>query len=79
MQVYLKLLANYRDLLPEKTIGNQISIDVPEGTSPETVLEMFSVPPVPESVILVNGNSITSGGHLVEGDVICVFSAMAGG
>lgn len=79
MQIYIKLLANYRNYLPEGTNGDQISIVVPEDIRPETVLEIFSIPPIPESVVLINGRTIVPGEPINEGDVICAFSAMAGG
>lgn len=79
MQITIKLLANYRNFLPEGINGNEISIDVPEDIHPEKVLEIFSIPPIPESVVLINGRTMVPGESLNEGDVICAFSAMAGG
>ena len=79
MQIYIKLLANYRSNLPEGANRDQISIVVPEGISSEKILEMFSLPPIPESVVLINGRTIIPGEPINEGDVICAFSAMAGG
>lgn len=79
MQIYIKLLANYRSYLPEGTNGHQISITVTEGIHPEEILEMFSIPPIPESVVLINGRTMIPGEPLSEGDVVCAFSAMAGG
>ncbi|PKO11403.1 MAG: hypothetical protein CVU40_01285 [Chloroflexi bacterium HGW-Chloroflexi-2] len=79
MQICIKLLANYRNNLPEGTNGDQISIDVPEDIRPEKILEMFSIPPIPESVVLINGRTMVPGEPLNEGDVVCAFSAMAGG
>ncbi|MBE0687940.1 MAG: hypothetical protein IH585_18255 [Anaerolineaceae bacterium] len=79
MQICVKLLANYRIFLPEGTGGNEISIDVPEDIRPEKILQMFSIPPIPESVVLINGRTMVPGESLSEGDIICAFSAMAGG
>ncbi len=79
MQVCIKLLANYRNNLPAGTTGDQIFIDVPEDSIPETILDMLALPPIPESVVLINGKTIVPGELLKEGDVICAFSAMAGG
>jgi sulfur carrier protein ThiS len=79
MQIFIKLLANYRNYLPESTKGNQISMDVPEDIRIEKVLDFFPIPPVPESVVLINGRTMVPGESLKEGDVICAFSAMAGG
>ncbi|PKO06916.1 MAG: hypothetical protein CVU41_04670 [Chloroflexi bacterium HGW-Chloroflexi-3] len=79
MKIYIKLLANYRNYLPEGTNGDQISIVVPEDICPEEILDMFSLPPIPESVVLINGRTMVPGEPINEGDVICAFSAMAGG
>jgi hypothetical protein len=79
MRVHIKLLANYRSLLPPGTPGDQISILVPEGSFIESILEMFKIPPIPESVILINGMTFNPEEPLQEDDVICVFPAMAGG
>ena len=79
MHVHLKLLANYKNQLPPDTYGNQITILVPEGSFPETILKLYSIPPIPESVILINGKTLCPDEPLQEDDVICAFPAMAGG
>ena len=79
MYITLKLLANYREYLPEGTIGNQICIEVAPNTFPQMILDMYSLPPLPESVILINGKSPKLSQALVEGDEVCIFSAIAGG
>lgn len=79
MKIKVKLLANYQDYLPRGSKGNQVAIEVEQSTSPEMVLDLFSLPPLPESVILVNGKSPDFSKSLQEGDEVCIFSAMAGG
>lgn len=79
MLVHIKLLANYRNLLPPGTTGDQISILVPEGSFTASIMKMFNIPPMPESVILINGMTLNPEKPLQEDDVICVFPAMAGG
>jgi molybdopterin converting factor small subunit len=79
IKVKVKLLANYKDYLPEVSKSNQITIDVDKNTIPEQILHLFSLPPIPESVILVNGKSPDFSKLLQEGDEVCIFSAMAGG
>lgn len=79
MKITIKLLATYREYLPEGTTGNQIEINVAPNTSPQNILDMYSLPPLPESVILVNGKSPKLSQALVEGDEVCIFSAIAGG
>lgn len=79
MQIFVKLLANYQIYLPEGINGNQVSIEVPENSTPEDVIRLFSIPPIPESVVLINGRTMIPGQALKQGDVVCAFSAMAGG
>jgi molybdopterin converting factor small subunit len=79
MKILVKLIANYRDYLPEGSKSNQTTIEVDKNTLPDQILDIFSLPPIPESVILVNGKSPDFSKTLQEGDEVCVFSAMAGG
>lgn len=79
MNIKVKLLANYREFLPKGFNGNQITIEVDKNTLPDQILDIFSLPSIPESVILINGKSPDFSKTLQEGDEVCVFSAMAGG
>ena len=79
MLIWINFLANFINNLPEGTNGDRISIDVLENIRPEKILEIFSIQPIPESVVLINGRTMVPGKPLKEGDVICAFSAMAGG
>ncbi len=79
IQIHIKLLANYRVYLPPESNGNEFCISVSEETTPETILDMLSIPPIPESVVLINGKTCQPQEKFQEGDVICLFSAMAGG
>lgn len=79
IKVKVKLLANYKDYLPKDSNCNQITIEVEVNTLPDQILDLFSLPCIPESVILVNGKSPDFTKTLQEGDEVCVFSAMAGG
>ena len=79
MKITLKLIANYRKLLPEGTQGNIIELDVPYRTTPEEVLGKYDVPLDSSSVILVNGHVPNMNQELQEGDVVSAFPAMAGG
>ena len=77
--ITLKLLATYRQLLPEGTGGNTCRLDIPDGSTVEEILARYDVPLGGESVILVNGHSPEPGQVLEAGDVLCAFSAIAGG
>lgn len=79
VRINVKLLATYRNVLPQGSKDSQTFIEVDHNTFPEMVLTIFSLPPIPESVILVNGKSPNLSRPLQDGDEICVFPAMAGG
>jgi sulfur carrier protein ThiS len=79
MKVSVKLLATYRDKLPEGTTGNTCTIELPEGCTYAAVLEYFNIENDETNVVLVNGLTPEPGERLEEGDTVCVFSAMAGG
>jgi sulfur carrier protein ThiS len=79
IQIHIKLLANYQNYLPPESERNEFSISVSEETTPESILNLFSIPPIPESVVLINGKTSQPKEKLHEGDEICIFSAMAGG
>lgn len=80
INVRLKLFASYRQHLPPNSQGFACDLGVPAGTRAIDLLSRFDVPTGDgASVILVNGRSVEPEQVLVEGDVIAVFPAMAGG
>ena len=79
MKISVKLLSTYRNKLPDGTKGNSVSIDIPDGFSLEDVLKKFNIAYDQTNVVLVNGLTPEDGQSLIEGDEVCVFSAMAGG
>ncbi|HKJ26342.1 MAG TPA: MoaD/ThiS family protein [Anaerolineales bacterium] len=79
MKISVKLLATYRDKLPPDAEGSTCIIEVPEGSRVDIVLERFEISNDNTNVILVNGHSPENSQSLKEGDVVCIFSAMAGG
>lgn len=79
MKVSVKLLATYRKLLPEGTAGNTCIIEIPNGSTYESVLAYFAIENDETNVVLVNGRNPKPEDRLSEGDTVAVFSAMAGG
>ena len=79
MKVSVKLLATYRNRLPEGTTGNTCVLELPEDSTYLAVLSYFQIENDDTNVVLVNGSTPEKGDRLKEGDTICVFSAMAGG
>ncbi|PKO12493.1 MAG: hypothetical protein CVU39_23695 [Chloroflexi bacterium HGW-Chloroflexi-10] len=79
MQIQLKLLANYRTHLPQHAEDNTIPLTLPDNFLADGLFELYHLPPIPESVMLINGLTPKEEQLLQEGDVICIFPAMAGG
>lgn len=79
MQVYVKLIATYREHLPKGTEGNLITVVVSPGARVMDVLIPFGIPLDDSSVIVLNGLSVDLNTPVSEGDVVSAFSAIAGG
>jgi molybdopterin converting factor small subunit len=88
VQITFKLFATLSDYLPAQLdeharVGNQIALDVPEGTAVQAVIDRFHMPRALVHLVLVNGNYIPPAeraGHLLhEGDALAVWPPIAGG
>lgn len=80
MKVHVKFLASFRKLLPPEAKNNKFEVEVQEGTTIANLMSRYGVPITEDSVFLVNGITPTSlDQELVNGDVVAVFSAVAGG
>ncbi|MGC9333757.1 MAG: MoaD/ThiS family protein [Anaerolineae bacterium] len=79
MKVSLKLFATFRQYLPPEAKGSVVELEVSPGTRVSELLSGAGVPLQESPMILVNGRGIDSDQVLVEGDVVAVFPAMAGG
>ena len=80
MRITVKLIATYRKLLPEGTVGNKTEIDVLEGATVADVLGQFGVPLDDTTATAVNGiTTLPLSTVLKEGDELAAFNAVAGG
>ncbi len=88
MQITFKAFATLRDYLPRQgdphaRVGNEIALDVPEGTAVQAVIDRFHMPRALVHLVLVNGNYIPPGeraGHpLRDGDALAIWPPIAGG
>ena len=79
MRITVKLLVNYKDMLPPGTAGNTIELEVPYGTTVAEAVARFDVPLDDTSVIVLNGLSVELNTPVSEGDIVAAFSAIAGG
>lgn len=79
MRITVRLLANYKELLPPGTPGSAIELEVPRGTTVAEAVARFDVPLDDTSVIVLNGLSVDLNTPVSEGDTVAAFSAIAGG
>lgn len=79
MEIKLKLIATYRELLPPGTQGNTITLEVAPGTTVGDLVAQYRVPLDDSSVILLNGLTVPYDQPVTDGDEVAAFSAVAGG
>ena len=79
MLVHVKMLANYREVLPPGTKHGTVDLDVPQGSTVYDVISRYPIPLNDESVIVLNGLMTEMNAPLKEGDTVTAFSAIAGG
>jgi molybdopterin converting factor small subunit len=79
MLVRVKMLANYRAVLPPDAVHGTVELDVPQGSTVYDVISRYPIPLNDESVILLNGLMTDLNAPLQEGDTVAAFSAIAGG
>jgi molybdopterin converting factor small subunit len=88
LQITFKLFATLSDYLPAQVdqhvrSGNEIALDVPEGTAVQAVIDRFNMPRPLIHLVLVNGHYISPSeraGHLLrDGDALAIWPPIAGG
>ena len=79
MKVRVKLIANYRKVLPPEAKNGVVELDVPHGSTVYDVISRFDIPLNDESVIVLNGLTVDLNTPLKEDDMVTAFSAIAGG
>ena len=79
MLVHVKMIANYRQVLPPGAKHGVVDLEVPAGTTVHDAISRFDIPLNDESVIVLNGLTVDMDTPLQEGDTVTAFSAIAGG
>ena len=84
MKITFKLYASLTEYLPAQARrGNQMPLEVPDGTPIAQVVEPFGLPPRLVHLVLVNGVFVPPEQRLsrvlAEGDVLAIWPPIAGG
>ena len=79
MIIRVKLIANYREVLPPEAKNGVVELDVSDGTTVYDAISRFDIPLDDTSVIVLNGLTVDMSTPLKEGDMVTAFSAIAGG
>ncbi len=83
MKVTLKLFATLGDLLPQGAKANAIEIEVPDGSTPNDLIDRFQVPRELAHLLLVNGVYVDRANRdkpiVHSGDTVAVWPPVAGG
>ncbi|HET9594118.1 MAG TPA: MoaD/ThiS family protein [Anaeromyxobacteraceae bacterium] len=88
VRITFKAFATLGEYLPDEVdgarrSGNQIAIEVEEGTPVQAVIDRFRLPPGQVHLVLVNGAYVPpaqrAGRALRDGDALAVWPPIAGG
>lgn len=84
MRITFKLYASLQDYLPhDARDGNQLPLDIPEGSPIAKIVEPFNLPMKLVHLVLVNGVFVPPAERgtrvLKEGDVLAIWPPIAGG
>ena len=83
MKITLKLYASLKPYLPDGTPKNETTMELPEGTTVQAVIDGLAMPEGLYKLVLVNGVFITPEARarhiFAENDVFAVWPPVAGG
>ena len=83
MRITFKLYATLGDYLPEGAYENAVGLEVPEGMSPNAIIDRYHVPRGLAHLVLINGvycaRDECDQALLREGDTLAIWPPVAGG
>lgn len=84
MRITFKLYASLGEYLPaDRRRGNEMTLDVPEGSTIEQVTAPYGLPPKLVHLVLVNGRYVAPADRathaLLPDDVLAIWPPIAGG
>ena len=83
MKITLKLYASLKPYLPDGTPKNETTMELPEGTTVQAVIDGLAMPEGLYKLVLVNGIFVLPEERatqaFTEGDVLAMWPPVAGG
>ncbi len=83
MKVRLRLFASLKPFAPAGATAGEIDLDLPDGTTPQQVIEQLSLPPRITALVMIDGRHQTpeevTQRPLVDGEVLAIAPPIAGG
>lgn len=83
MKVELKLYATLSRYLPAEAVNHAVKLEVPEGTTPDQVMERQALPKESCFLVVVNGLFVPpeerTTRQLKDGDTMAIWPPVAGG
>jgi sulfur-carrier protein len=83
MKVRLRLFASLKPFAPTGSSEGKFDLDLPEGTTPQQVIEQLALPPRITALVMIDGRHQTPEDvvqrALLEGEVLAIAPPIAGG
>ena len=83
MDITFKLFATLTDYLPKDRKDNAVHLDIPEGSTVQSLIDQFNLPDKLVHLVLVNGVYIDPADRstrvLTPDDVLAIWPPIAGG
>ncbi len=83
MKITLKLFATLGDHLPDHARANTAEVEVPDGATPNQVIDQFAVPRTQAHLVLLNGAYLDAAQRdapvIKPDDVLAIWPPVAGG
>ena len=83
MIVKVKLFAMLRDRLPPDSDGESMDVELPDGATPQDVIDRLQIPPRMAHLVMIEGRHLLPAEVrerlLQPGEVLAIFPPIAGG
>ncbi len=83
MKVRLRLFASLKPFAPAGAAAGEFDLELPDGTTPQQVIEQLSLPPRITALVMIDGRHQTpedvAQRALLNGEVLAIAPPIAGG